>query len=160
MTPGLLSVMLVQWLHVLAGITWMGGNLVGGLLLPLALLQRPAVEGRATFEVFSKAMKRSMPIAGMSVFILGILRGAWLGPIHSWGALFGSPYGHTWLTALILTLGIMVRSGMRYPRFLERLWDGDKVRADAARFVTGGALLDLTGFMLVLACMVLMHFGL
>lgn len=160
MTLGLFAVMLVQWLHMLAGITWIGGSLVGGLLLPRVLLQRPVAEARAMYTGFGMAMKPLMATAGMSVFVLGILRGTWLGPIKSWEALLGSAYGHTWLVALILTLGIMVHSGMRFARFRERLWDGDQVRAGAERFVTRGALVDLTGFMLVLACMVLMHFGL
>ena len=159
MTLSLLSVMLVEWLHVLAGIAWIGGHLVGGLLLPRALLRRPAGEGRATYVAFGKAMKPLMATAGLSVFVLGIVRGTWLGPIKSWDALLGSAYGDTWFAALVLTLGIMVHSGVRFSRFPERLWDGDRVRAGAARFVTRGALLDLAGFTLVLACMVAMHFG-
>src|SRR5437899_5861761 len=92
--------LLVQWLHILAGVVWFGGYILIDFALWPALLPRPAPEAQATFAVIAKYIGPLMALSGSLVVLLGILRGTVLGSIKSLDALFGAAYGVTWLVAL------------------------------------------------------------
>jgi uncharacterized membrane protein len=152
--------LIVHWLHILAGIVWVGGYIFMVLALWPALLRRPAAEARATLDALGEPVGGLMMSSGSLVVLLGVIRGTWFGPIKSIGALFGSAYGLTWLVALLLTIGLSAHGAIASRRMAERVWDGDRFRPDAARYLRSSGALSLIGFGIVLTCMVLMRFGL
>jgi len=94
----------VQWLHVLAGITWFGAVIYADLILIPGLLNLPVDQQRAAGgAVAAQARKVIIPTAA-AVIVLGILRGTLFGPIRSADALFGTAYGITWLVALVVAV--------------------------------------------------------
>jgi uncharacterized membrane protein len=159
MTLSLFLRIVVEWLHILAGIAWVGAHITFDFAIAPGLLRRPAAEAKAANEAISKA-GQPLFMSGMLVMLLGIVRGTLLGPITSFDFLFGTAYGITWLVALGLTLAVMIWSGMWYGRLLGPLWEGVHVRKGARARLRLGAVVALTGFGLILACMVLMGAGL
>lgn len=63
--------------------------------------------------------------------LMGILRGTLLGPIRSWRMLFGSPYGWTYIAALVLMGALISRGAGARTRIPTRVWDGDAYRRRA-----------------------------
>jgi uncharacterized membrane protein len=152
--------LIVHWLHILAGIVWVGGYIFMTFALWPALLRRPPAEARATLDTMGPAVGLLMMIAGSLVTLLGIVRGTWLGPLKSVGVVFSSAYGLTWLVALLLTIALSAYGARSGRSMAERVWDGDQLRPGAAQYVRSSSALSLVGFGVVLACMVLMRFGL
>ena len=56
--------LLVQWLHIVAGLAWFGGYLVLALGVWPALLRRPAAEARATWQALEGGLGTLMMLAG------------------------------------------------------------------------------------------------
>lgn len=148
--------LIVHALHVLAGFVWGGGALFMAFVGWRALLDRPPAEARPTFE----RVGRVMAVSGSLVLLLGIVRGTLLGPVRSWDYLIGTPYGHTFTLALVVTVVLAIH-GARGGRTLPgKLWDGDRWRPDAARVVRRHSTIDVVGLTVVILCMCAMHFGL
>lgn len=150
----------VHWLHVLSGIIWFGGYVFMGLGVWPMLLRRPAGEARALSDALGRTVGPLMIVSGTLVFWLGIVRGTLLGPIKSFGALFSTPYGLTFLAALLLTLGLTVHGAVSSRTVAEKVWDGDRFRPGAVAYLGRSYALSLICLALVLVCMVLMRFGL
>jgi uncharacterized membrane protein len=159
MSLPLFAQVLVEWLHILAGIAWVGAHLTLDFVVWPALRRRPAAEAKAANDAITAAAQ-PLFMSGMLVVVLGIVRGTLLGPIKSWAFLFTTAYGITWLVALVVTLGVMTWSGLWYGRLLGPVWEGNGLRRGAVRHMRVGAAVALTGFGLILACMVLMGVGL
>jgi uncharacterized membrane protein len=151
--------LVVHWLHVLGGIVWFGGHVFTAAVVWPALLRRPPAEARAVSEAMAKPAMRVMGPAGLLVLVLGFVRGTVLGPVRSWDALLFTPYGRTFGAALLLTFFLMGASGGGRDA-AARVWDGDRLRPDAARYLRRSAALNLGVLAAILACMVLMRFGL
>lgn len=160
MSFSLAPLLLVQWLHVIAGLVWVGGYMVAGYLLPRAMLGRPVPAARAVYDPFNRVAQPLMVTAGLTVLVAGVLRGTVFGPVRSLTAAFDTPYGLTWVLALALTVTLMVHSGRWYHRLPELIWNGDFKRGEARARVDRQGLASLTVFSGILACMVLMRFGL
>ena len=152
--------LLVQWLHILSGVTWFGGYILIDFALWPALLRRPAAEARMTFAALEKYMGPLMAASGSLVVLLGILRGTALGPIKSFGALLGTAYGVTWLIALVLALFLTIWGARWHDRLVGPIWDGDQVRSGVAARLRTATIVEMTCFGAVLACMVLLGAGL
>lgn len=152
--------LLVQWLHIVAGLAWFGGYLVLALGVWPALLRRPAAEARATWQALEGGLGTLMMLAGTVVFWAGLARGTLLGPVRSFEALFGTAYGLTFLTAMVLTLGLTVHGAVSSRSLPAKVWDAGGFRPGAAAYVRRTYGLSLAVFAAVLACMVLMRFGL
>ena len=152
-------VQIVQWLHVLSGITWFGGYIFMTFAVWPVLLRRPVPEARSFFTDFTKPVGSLMMVSGTLVLLLGILRGTVFGIIRSTEVLFNTSYGLTWLAALVLTLILTVHGAVSSKNMEERIWEGDHLRPDAARYLRNTNVLALVLFAVVLACMVLMRFG-
>jgi|SRR5690554_4962177 uncharacterized membrane protein len=150
----------VQWIHIVAGLAWLGGYVFLALGLWPALLRRPAAEGRAVWEGMEPSVRPLMMVSGMLVFLAGLVRGTLLGPVRSFGFLFGSAYGLTFLVAALLTIGLTVYTANAARATAEKVWDGDGFRPGAAAYVRSSYGLSLVWFAAVLVCMVLMRFGL
>ena len=160
MTTSLVLLLLVQWLHVIAGLLWVGGLVVSGYLLPRAMVGKPTLAARAVYDPFSKVLRPLMVAAGLTLLLAGILRGTLFGPVRSLSAAFDTPYGLTWLLALGLTLTLMVHAGRWQQRLPELIWSGELKRPEARARIDRHGFMELAIFAGILACMVLMRFGL
>ena len=149
----------VEWLHIAIGIAWVGAHITFDFAVLPGLLRRPAAEAKAANEAIVAAAQ-PLFMSGMLVVLLGIVRGTLLGPITSLDFLFGTAYGITWLVALVLTLGIGTWSGLWYGRLLGPVWEGDRIRTGVRRRIHVGTAITLSGFAVVLGCMVLLGVGL
>ena len=129
----------VHWLHVLFAVTWFGGHISRVLLVEPAVRTLPA-ESQAAFNRYVEkyGTRLYVPVI-VGVGITGILRGTVFGPVKSLDALFGTPYGLTFLAAV--ALGVFLAVPKR-PAWAER------VHA------------DWVAFLAVFTAMILMHFGL
>ncbi len=152
-------VQIVQWLHILFGITWFGGYIFMTFGIWPVLLLRPVPEARAFYTDLAEPVGKLMMISGSFVLLLGILRGTVFGIIRSFEVLFNTTYGLTWLVALILTIILTVHGAVSSKQYETRIWDGDQLRPDAVRYLRNNNVFALVLFGVVLACMVLMRFG-
>lgn len=159
MTASLIPLLLLQWLHVIAGLIWAGGALLGGYLLPRAMVDKPVSAGRAVYDPFLKTAGPVMETAGITVLVAGILRGTLFGPVRSFSAAFGTAYGLTWISALLLTLLFAVHSGHWHKRVPELIWNGELQGSQAKAAIDSHGLVTLAVFLAIIACMVLMRFG-
>jgi putative copper export protein len=150
----------VHWLHVLGGIVWFGGHVFTAAVIWPALLRRPATEAKALSDAMAVPAMRVMGPAGMLVLVLGIVRGTVLGPVRSLDVLIGTAYGWTFLAALLLTFGLMGYAGATRQEMERRVWDGDRFHPGAAAWLRRSSAINLGGLAVILACMVLMRFGL
>src|SRR5690348_2318319 len=141
----LLFLVLVQWGHVMASIVWFGGNVFLDFVVWRALLERP---GGQAAPVYALINRYAAPVMAGS--------GTVLGPIQSLDFLFGTAYGRTWLVALVLTVGLMGWGATWHGRRLGPIWEGDAIRPGARARLRTGTTVELTGFALVLTCMILM----
>jgi putative copper resistance protein D len=156
----LVLLMLVQFLHVLGAIIFVGGNVFFAAVVWPDLLRRPAAEGKAAFAAFEKPVGLLMASAGHLLLWLGLLRGTYFGPIQSVDTLIHTGYGHTWLTALVLFIILMGYGGSQRARLTQRIWDGDRVRPDARAYLRRYHTITFVLLGLILACMIMMRFGL
>lgn len=94
-------VFVVQWLHVLLGIIWFGNSLILALILIPTLNALPIPIQRDVGGRYGERSTRLFDVAVPLIVVLGFIRGTLLGPIDSVGDVFASPYGITWLVALL-----------------------------------------------------------
>lgn len=156
----LVLLVLVQWLHILMGITWFGGYIFLDLVVWPTLLSRPAAEAKQASEAMARFAGPVMATSGSLVVLLGIVRGTVLGPIRSLTFLFTTAYGVTWLVALLVALVLTVWGASVHDRWVGPVWEGSRVRPEAVRRLRAGAIFELACFGVILACMVLMGVGL
>jgi uncharacterized membrane protein len=161
-------VVVVQWLHVLLGILWLGNALVLDVIVIPAINRLPVVAQR---EISSLIGARATPIFQVVVpliIVLGVIRGTLLGPIKSVDIALGTAYGLTWLTALTTTVltylfGLLVIvPALRAMDLVPVGPDGSPTPALAAATNRVKRLvgLELIGFVVIFTCMILMRFGL
>jgi uncharacterized membrane protein len=160
------GVFVVQWLHVILGVFWFGNSLALDFLIIPALNKLPMVTQR---QVGSEIGKRSSPIFRVIVpilVLLGIIRGTVYGPIKGLDDL-RTAYGLTWLTALILTVGVYVwglrvlEPALKEMTELPLNADGSVTPAieTATNRVKRLVGLELFGFLAIFTCMILMRVG-
>jgi uncharacterized membrane protein len=156
-----LSLLLVtQWLHILAGITWFGGYIFLDFVLWPTLLRLPAQQAKATYASMARFAGPLMATSGSLVVLLGIVRGTLLGPIKSVSLLVSSRYSITWLAALAIAVLLTVWGTGWHDRIIGPVWEGDRLRAGVVGRLRLGTIFEMSCFGLVLACMVLMGVGL
>ena len=161
----------VQWIHVLAAITWVGGGLYFDMVvLPTARGLPPEALQRFGQAITARSSRIFAGSAGI-VMLMGLLRGTVFGPIKSFDVLFGTAYGITWLVALVVTIGLAFMGarviGGRSERLFgdQALWvggDGASLPPAVVAQVAALrqlALIELGGFLVVFTCMILMRFG-
>jgi copper resistance protein D len=156
----LVLLILVQFLHVLGAIIFVGGNVFFAAVVWPDLLSRPAAEGQAAFAAMEKPVGFLMASAGHLLLWLGLLRGTYFGPIQSFDALIHTGYGHTWLTALVLFIVLMGYGGAQRVRLKERIWEGDRVRPGARAYLRRYHTITFTLLFMILGLMIMMRFGL
>ena len=152
--------LVIQWLHILAGITWFGGYIFLDVVLWPTLLRLPVKQAKMTSDVIGRFAGPVMATSGTLVVLLGIIRGTVLGPIASFRFLFTSAYGMTWLVALAVSVLLIIWGAGWHDRVIGPIWEGDGLSPGVVGRLRLGTLFEMTCFGLVLACMVLMGVGL
>ena len=113
-------VVAVQWLHVVLGVFWFGAVLYSDFILIPALNTLPLPTQKSVGAALGARANRILPPVAVAVVLLGILRGTVFGPIKSLDALT-TPYGITWLVALLVTIATLVFAIRVLGPALERL---------------------------------------
>jgi uncharacterized membrane protein len=161
----------VQWLHVIAAITWFGAVIYADFVLIPALMTLPPIDQRRTGEVLGKRADKVITPAAIATVVLGILRGTVFGPVKTVEFL-GTSYGITWLVALILGIGLLYWGTQVLGAALGRFNAFDISRTTLAdgspnpeytalvADVRLKGLLEFVGFLAIFTCMILMRFGL
>jgi uncharacterized membrane protein len=164
------SVMLIQWLHILMGITWFGSVIFYHFVGLPAVMSFPLKEQGMLMGRLGKYTPRLVVPASILVILLGILRGTVFGPIQSLSVLFGTAYGITWMLALAGALFNFVE-GVGIGKLAESL---NKIEVDVYALEEGKVptvlatrmqqikkrtLVSLLVFFLIFTCMILMRFG-
>jgi uncharacterized membrane protein len=160
-------VVVVQWLHVLLGILWLGNALALAVIVIPALNTLPVVRQREIGSALGVRSNRVFQVVVPLIIVLGIVRGTVLGPIRSVDVLLGTAYGSTWLVALgatVLTYLWGLRVIVPGVASLERAplnTDGTATPelVAATERVKRLVLLELVGFVVIFTCMILMRFG-
>jgi uncharacterized membrane protein len=162
-----LFVAVVQWLHVVAAILWVGGTVCLEVLVVPTTMILPLPEQRALGERLGRRAGTFFALTGAATLFLGIIRGTLAGPIQSFAAL-DTNYGLTWLAALALTSGLGFWGARVVGPAAERLYVDPSVWApdplglptatlEAARQrMAMKTRVQLIGFAAVLVCMILM----
>jgi copper resistance protein D len=162
----------VQWLHVLAGVLWFGGAVAVNLLVLPSMTVLPPEHQRRFGRALTPRLSRFFSIVAGIVMLMGILRGTVFGPIRGLDTLFGTAYGLTWLAALVLTIGLAVIGARFVGPTAERMYADDSLwsfgpgqpppaglQAHIQLLRTIGTI-ELAGFLVVFTLMILMRFGL
>jgi uncharacterized membrane protein len=163
------SQVVVQWLHVLAAITWVGASLTTNFIVVPALGKLTIPEQKRFGAAYGAAANRLLRPTATLVILLGILRGTVFGQLKSVDAVLGTTYGITWLVALILAIltfawaETAIAPTMRAINGLDDAVGPDGApRPEAIALLAKAkrnALLELIGFAAILTCMILMRFG-
>jgi uncharacterized membrane protein len=147
-----------QFLHILLGSIFIGSLIYLRFVLWPGLLTRSSEEARTFYETILKKTNVLLAASGGLNFILGVIRGTLLGQLRSAEA-WGTPYGITFSIALLATLVLLILSPRLGPALLKKVWSGTSFVPGAAKKVNGIFLFPLLLILVILACMVLMHFG-
>jgi uncharacterized membrane protein len=160
----------VQWLHVLAAITWFGAVIYTDFILIPAVTTLPPREQRSAGQAIGRRSVKVIMGAATAVIVLGILRGTVFGQIKDVNHLT-STYGLTWLLALVLSLATYYWSlrviTPAVARFNEldpgqaTLADGtpNPVMLALVADIKRKTMLELVFFFAIFTCMILMRFG-
>jgi hypothetical protein len=147
-----------QFLHILFGSILIGSAVYMRYVLWPGLLSRPSSEARAFYEAVLKKTSVLMASSGGLTFLLGLVRGIFLGQMRSMEA-WGTPYGITFSIALVVTLAMLIHGPRVGPALLKKVWNGSSFTPGAAQTINGMFMVPLLSIVVILACMVLMHFG-
>jgi uncharacterized membrane protein len=156
-----------QWLHVLLGILWFGNSLVVAAILIPSLNPLPILTQREVGSRYGERATRLFDVLVPVLIVLGVIRGTLLGPIQNADEVLGTPYGVTWLVALIAAIATFLWGRIMFNGALRRLnaaplnADGTasaQLEAETTR-VKIVVVLELVGFLVIFTCMILMRFG-
>jgi uncharacterized membrane protein len=153
------GIILLQYLHIFAASTLIGTSLYLDFVLMPTILKRPAGEAKAFFEANLRPTSVLMAVSSGVTFLTGLIRGTFFGNIRSFGDL-ATTYGMTFSVALAVMLVMMVQGPRIAPHLLKTVWKGNKFAPGAQAAVKAAHRLPFWAVIILLACMVLMHFGL
>ncbi len=147
----------LQWLHILAGIFWFGSAMTVHLVAFPAFHRFEPQTRRSVIEAFAARYGRLVgAIAGLTI-LLGILRGITGGVLGA----FGSPYGLTWLAAIVLAVAIAAFEGAMLSPAVGKLIaasDAGQIELLDQR-IAGYGWMELAGFLVLFSLMIAMRFG-
>lgn len=154
-----IGLVIMQFLHLLFAGILIGSVAYMTFVLWPVLLKRPAAESKAFFGIFYKRTKFFMALSGGLTFLTGLLRGTVFGQIRSVEAL-QTPYGITFLIGLVLTVFMLIHGPRTAPQLEKAVWDENEYKPQAAAKAKGILQFSAIMTLLILVCMILMHFGL
>ena len=150
---------LVHWLHVLSGVVWAGAQLFTALVLWPTLLRLPSAQARSFVAASAPYAAPVMGATGLLVLVLGILRGTWLGPIRSFGAIVSTTYGISFALAFVLTVFVTIHGGWVRRQLERRVFDGDSYHPGARGFLRTTSLVTIVSLCAIVWCMSRMRLG-
>ncbi len=152
--------MLVQWLHIFFAIFWFGGTLFMFVVVSPALhASSPAAAGEVGNQIGLRMTKVLAPVGGLAI-LFGILNATLFGPVKTLAFLWSSAYGITVSVAFVLAIALAVHGAStgRIGASIATAPEAERPRLLST--VVRMAGVSVLGFIIVLACMVLMHDGL
>ena len=160
---------IVQWLHVFAGITWFGAVIYGDFVLIPALMTLPTDVQRAAGGAIGLRATKVIPGAAIAVIVLGILRGTVWGRIHGLNDVT-TTYGLLWLTGLVLAVATFLFAKAVIEPGIARINAIDPGQATidgrpnpaltaAIDSVKRSTLIEFGLFLVIFTCMILMRFN-
>lgn len=165
-------VLVIQWLHVLLGIFWFGGSLYLNFMVVPVVLSLPLGQQREVAIPLGARSNQVLPLVAILVILLGLLRGTIWGPVHTFTFLFGTTYGVTFLTSLLVASGVELWGHFVTGKAAAQLNTfplAEVMKPESAvtlafnaqvQRVKLFALVELLGFFIIFTCMILMRFGL
>lgn len=147
----------LQWLHILAGIFWFGSAMTVDVIAFPAFRKFPPETQRAIIEAFAARYGRLVGAVAGATILLGILRGLTGGVLN----VLTSPYGLTWIAAIVLAVAIAAFEGARLSPTVGRLIaarEPEQIKALDQRLEAYGKL-ELGGFLVLFSLMIAMRFG-
>lgn len=149
---------ILQWAHVFFGMFWFGTVLYSDFILIPVLTSLPLDTQRAVSGPLGKRTDRFMLVVGAMTILLGFVRGVQGGVL----GILSSPYGLTWLAALVIGVGILLWGifVMQPAIAAANRADADSATFKAAidRIKRAGGL-ELLMFLVIFTLMIAMHFG-
>jgi uncharacterized membrane protein len=146
----------LQYAHIFFAIFWFGGVLTADfLILPVVAGLKPETQKEFGVPFGARAEKVTVPVA-ILVILLGTVRGISVNVFSR----FDVAYGWTWLASLIVGLGLLslfliissrarkLQAAEPGPEFTKLL---NRIKALA--------LVELSGFLVILGLMIAMRFG-
>lgn len=153
------GLVVMQGVHVAAGVVFAGGHLVMSLAVWPAVLGLPAGDARRVLARLAPRLRAVMAPAALLTLGLGIARGTWFGPIGSPGDLVDTAYGRWWALALAGTLALWVW-GIWSGGWLARgLFAGEGWSPDARRRVASVGAVSVGLVAAVIGLMAAMRLG-
>ena len=165
-------ILVLQWLHVLLGIFWFGGSLYLNVMVIPVVLSLPLGQQREVAIPLGARSNQVLPLIAILVILLGLLRGTVWGPVHTFAFLFGTAYGVTFLTSLLVAGAVELwghfmagkaaaqlntfplAEVMKPESAVARAFNAQVQRVKLFTFI------ELLGFFIIFTCMILMRFGL
>jgi uncharacterized membrane protein len=166
------GLIVIQWLHVFLGIFWFGSSLYLNFMVVPVLVKLPLGQQRAVGIPLGARSNQVLPLVAILVILLGILRGTVWGPVQSFTFLFGTAYGVTFLTSLLVASAVELLGHFVAGKAAAQLNTFPLAEAMKPESVTAIAfnthvqrvklfvLVELLGFFIIFTCMILMRFGL
>ena len=160
----------VQWLHVIAAVTWFGAVIYGDFILIPALVTLPLRDQRSAGGAIGLQATKVIPGAAIAVIVLGVLRGTVWGRIKDLDDLT-TTYGIIWLVALVLAIATFAFGKFviepaiarlnAFPLEEASLADGRPNPAMTATVdaIKRNGVLELGLFLVIFTCMILMRFN-
>ena len=148
---------IVLYLHILGAIFWVGSAMMFQYVFVPALRGMPFEAQHPWLQSLAVRYGPVIGVVGGLTMVLGVLRGVLTGVLGS----LNTPYGATWLVAVVLGVPVIaIGGGLIGPTGNKMAAAGskDEVQALAARMSTYGRL-ESAGFLVLLALMVAMHAG-
>jgi uncharacterized membrane protein len=147
----------LQWLHILAGIFWFGSAMTVHFVAFPSFRKFPPETRRPIIEAFAARYGRLVAAVAATTILLGVLRGLSAGVLN----VLASPYGLTWIAAIVLGVAIAVFEGARISPTVGSLIasaEPDQIEALDERLVQYGKV-ELGGFVVLFSLMIAMRFG-
>jgi uncharacterized membrane protein len=166
------GLIIIQWLHVFLGIFWFGSSLYLNFMVVPVLLKLPLSQQREVGIPLGARSNQVLPLVAILVILLGLLRGTIWGPVHTFTFLFGTAYGMTFLTSLLVAAAVELWGHFvtgKAAAHLNSFPLAEMMKPDSAVAIAFNAqvqrvmlftLIELLGFFIVFTCMILMRFGL
>jgi uncharacterized membrane protein len=156
-----IGLIIIQWLHVFLGVFWLGTVLYLDLILLPTLNRLPLQEQQKVGGQLGPRTSRILVPVGITVVLLGFLRGTVFGQLHSLDAVLGNAYGVTWLISLLLGIGVIIWGLLVLAPRAEALNTAKSPEEYGAIVKTLRVLIliELLGFLALFTCMILMRFG-
>lgn len=165
-------ILVIQWLHVLLGIFWFGGSLYLNFMAVPVVLALPLGQQREVAIPLGTRSNQILPLVAIPLILLGLLRGTVWGPVHTFAFLFGTAYGVTFLTSLLVAGAVELWGHFMAGKAAAQLNTfplAEVMKPESAVALAFHAqvqrvklftLIELLGFFIIFTCMILMRFGL